>query len=669
MSTVTDSETSSSFRRLSKRLDADKFLYANEDSVQEELLCSVCFSAFVEPVIHDLCGVTFCRDCIDNRWISSCPSCRGPVRKENIHVNRMAMKMVEKLVVYCPRCNDQMTRAELELHLKKCVVKECPAGCGALIAPKHLQSHLEGCSARIQACPGAPHCCTRQLTKAQLLQHQPNCTFVRARPELEAHRERYLDKLVGQVLAGSSSGWEELSEELREERVSQVKGAMVEVMELMAREAEEATKQAKWMEAAALLSCAGAPHTPATNFLRGCCADALGDELAATQWYLQACAQGEARAWLTLHRSTGKDLGFDQDTMRRDVWRCHIGMDQIQVAFGWLRALADAGNAWGQFLLGSLLLKGIDGVQEKEAPQGVALLVRSVEGGFAAAQNALGLLHAKGEGMKQNLEESTRLYRLAAEQGNSSAQNNLGSCYAGGNGVKQDFAEAVRWFKLAAEGGHGPAQYNLGLCYFHGNGVKVNKNEAVKYFQRSADLGDADAQYNLAWCFRYGHGVERNNVQAVRLYRAAADQGNVSALYNLGMCYAKGRVVDENKREALSLFKKAAKLNDADAMYMLGLYCSIGEAGLPRDIDAARKYWEQAARLEHAAAKEALQLVDRLRLCSSSFLPDIAAVTAAHRSSPRRRQPDADRNMVSDSTLEGPQGESGVLRFSSQRNL
>lgn len=97
--------------------------------------------------------------------------------------------------------------------------------------------------------------------------------------------------------------------------------------------------------------------------------------------------------------------------MRRDVWRCHIGMDQIQVAFGWLRALADAGNAWGQFLLGSLLLKGIDGVQEKEAPQGVALLVRSVEGGFAAAQNALGLLHAKGEGMKQNLEESTRLYR------------------------------------------------------------------------------------------------------------------------------------------------------------------------------------------------------------------------------------------------------------------
>jgi len=411
MSTVTDSETSSSFRRLSKRLDADKFLYANEDSVQEELLCSVCFSAFVEPVIHDLCGVTFCRDCIDNRWISSCPSCRGPVRKENIHVNRMAMKMVEKLVVYCPRCNDQMTRAELELHLKKCVVKECPAGCGALIAPKHLQSHLEGCSARIQACPGAPHCCTRQLTKAQLLQHQPNCTFVRARPELEAHRERYLDKLVGQVLAGSSSGWEELSEELREERVSQVKGAMVEVMELMAREAEEASKQAKWMEAAALLSCAGAPHTPATNFLRGCCADALGDELAATQWYLQACAQGEARAWLTLHRSTGKDLGFDQDTMRRDVWRCHIGMDQIQVAFGWLRALADAGNAWGQFLLGSLLLKGIDGVQEKEAPQGVALLVRSVEGGFAAAQNALGLLHAKGEGMKQNLEESTRLYR------------------------------------------------------------------------------------------------------------------------------------------------------------------------------------------------------------------------------------------------------------------
>lgn len=122
-------------------------------------------------------------------------------------------------------------------------------------------------------------------------------------------------------------------------------------------------------------------------------------------------SQGEPRAWLTLHRSTGKDLGFDQDGIQLDVWRNHVSMDQLRVALRWLQQLVDAGNAWGQFLQGSLLLKGIEGVQSKDEPGGIALLTSSAEGGFAAAQNALGLLYSKGEGVKQNLEESTRLYR------------------------------------------------------------------------------------------------------------------------------------------------------------------------------------------------------------------------------------------------------------------
>mmetsp|Transcript_17515 Transcript_17515/g.31278 ORF Transcript_17515/g.31278 Transcript_17515/m.31278 type:complete len:93 (+) Transcript_17515:183-461(+) len=88
MPTVAESAertSSSPFRRLSKVLDADKFLYVNEENVDEELLCSVCFTAFVEPVIHEMCGVTFCRECVDNQWITTCPSCRGPIRKPSTY--------------------------------------------------------------------------------------------------------------------------------------------------------------------------------------------------------------------------------------------------------------------------------------------------------------------------------------------------------------------------------------------------------------------------------------------------------------------------------------------------------------------------------------------------------------------------------------------------------
>jgi hypothetical protein len=125
--------------------------------------------------------------------------------------------------------------------------------------------------------------------------------------------------------------------------------------------------------------------------------------------------QGEARAWLTLHRSSGKELGFDLETIKRDVWRNRVSMEQIRVAHEWLKRLVDAGNTWGQFLQGCLLLKGIDGVQESDEAEGIALVTRAAEGGLAAAQNALGLLHAKGEqGVAQNLEEATRLYRCCS---------------------------------------------------------------------------------------------------------------------------------------------------------------------------------------------------------------------------------------------------------------
>ena len=56
-------------------------------------------------------------------------------------------------------------------------------------------------------------------------------------------------------------------------------------------------------------------------------------------------------------------------------------------------------------------------------------------------------------------------YRLAAEQGYADAQNNLGVMYRKGQGVPQDDKTAVKWYRLAAEQGNADAQYNLGLMY------------------------------------------------------------------------------------------------------------------------------------------------------------------------------------------------------------
>ncbi|VEI56242.1 tetratricopeptide repeat protein [Haemophilus influenzae] len=78
-----------------------------------------------------------------------------------------------------------------------------------------------------------------------------------------------------------------------------------------------------------------------------------------------------------------------------------------------------------------------------------------------------------------------------AEQGNALAQMMLGVMYAKGRGVKQDDVEAVKWYRKAAEQGYADAQAMLGFSYLLGqSGVQVNKSLAKEWFGKACDNGD-----------------------------------------------------------------------------------------------------------------------------------------------------------------------------------
>ena len=86
-----------------------------------------------------------------------------------------------------------------------------------------------------------------------------------------------------------------------------------------------------------------------------------------------------------------------------------------------------------------------------------------------------------------------KLWLPMAEQGDASVQFNLGVMYAKGQGVKQDDFEAVKWFRKAAEQGHAKAQAILGFSYLLGErGVQVNKSLAKEWFGKACDNGDQD---------------------------------------------------------------------------------------------------------------------------------------------------------------------------------
>ena len=54
---------------------------------------------------------------------------------------------------------------------------------------------------------------------------------------------------------------------------------------------------------------------------------------------------------------------------------------------------------------------------------------------------------------KQDYATVLRLLRPLAEQGDARAQNNLGAMYDKGQGVPKDYVQAVKWWRLAADQG------------------------------------------------------------------------------------------------------------------------------------------------------------------------------------------------------------------------
>ena len=91
-------------------------------------------------------------------------------------------------------------------------------------------------------------------------------------------------------------------------------------------------------------------------------------------------------------------------------------------------------------------------------------LHQMAEKGDPAAQNALGLRYATGEGVKLDEREAVRWFIKAAEQGNVAAQSKLGSLYFSGRGVPQDSTQAYFWMVVARLSGDDASETLATIC-------------------------------------------------------------------------------------------------------------------------------------------------------------------------------------------------------------
>jgi hypothetical protein len=221
---------------------------------------------------------------------------------------------------------------------------------------------------------------------------------------------------------------------------------------------------------------------------------------------------------------------------------------------------------------------------EAETPERkLADLLKRAEQGDAEAQDQLGVMYDKGEGVPKDAAKAVEWYQKAAAQGNAWAQVHLGWAYESGGGVAKDDAKAVEWYHKAAVLGQTNAESALGWRYLNGKGVPKDTTKAFEYFQKaSANVFSSDAQYNLGVMYSDGIGVPKDAAKAVQWFQKAAEMGHAEAQHNIGLMYMDGEEVPKDAAKAVEWYHKAAVQGHASAQNNLGVMYFNGQ-GAPLD--------------------------------------------------------------------------------------
>ncbi len=327
----------------------------------------------------------------------------------------------------------------------------------------------------------------------------------------------------------------------------------------------------------------------------------------------------------------------------------------------WATQAAGQGHARAQYRLASMQLLGEAGPRDAQAgldlfKKCLPALTKEAEGGLADAQGKLGILFARGVGVKQDAVAAAQWFSKAAKQGNIKAQADLASAYLAGQGFTANPTEAGRWFTLAAKAGYGPAMIHLATLELQGRGRRQNLKLGKQWLMKAAALkhpvdsqrartvlerlaeqrpkelpdmdvliaraekGEIDAQLELARRHETGAGLPVDSAQTVAWYIRAIRLGSPEAAHRLGGMFALGRGVKKDSVRAGRFWSLSARLGNPSAQIDWGVMCAKGE-GTPRD-PAQAYYWFVVARQSMTDPKQVATLDQLQAIASTELTPD-----------------------------------------------
>jgi TPR repeat protein len=243
-----------------------------------------------------------------------------------------------------------------------------------------------------------------------------------------------------------------------------------------------------------------------------------------------------------------------------------------------LTAAAEKGDSRAQYALSKVYLQGAAARVDVKA--GIKYCFKAVDGGYAAAQTALGLFYADGRYVPQDSARALALLKSSAAAGEPLAQLNLGNIYHFGKlDTKPDETLSKSWYAKAyatltalSQNGDPDATWRLGSLYLSGTGLdKPDTKAAMEFLQHASELGVAKASYNLAVIELGGRVVEANVPKGLEYLRTAERQGDPDAAANLADIFLRGRYGQpRDAAQGTRYLKEAAERTNAWAMWRLG---------------------------------------------------------------------------------------------------
>lgn len=220
--------------------------------------------------------------------------------------------------------------------------------------------------------------------------------------------------------------------------------------------------------------------------------------------------------------------------------------------------------------------------------------------GVAAASYNVGMMYARGVGVKKHLPEALRWFEIAVTQGDPDAAQQIIQVrqeteHRPPVQVKPQIPQPLSIDSLLdalgrAEQGDPEGAVQAALLYKAGIDGTVKIGRALKWLERAVTLGSGEAAAKLGHIYMYGEGVPVDPERGLQWMTRAIEMGDTGAMLFVGTEKINGELIRSDVPGGVEWIRKAAQAGNPEAMLTMAEIYRKGIGVDPDEAEAQR--WE-----------------------------------------------------------------------------